>query len=224
MLQIKGLQKTSLIDYPSKLSCVVFLKGCNFRCGFCHNKDLVLDSGKLETVDEKEFFEFLDRRVGKLDGVVICGGEPCFSDGLVGFIGRIKAKGFLVKLDTNGSFPDILKYLIDNNLVDYVAMDIKYKFSKYGKFKNNILESVKLIIESGIDSEFRTTVVPGVLSKEDLISIAKFITNGKKYYLQQFRNKSCLDENFCKVEPFSKEKLEEFARDCGKFVESYVRD
>jgi len=223
LLQIKGLQKTSLIDYPKKIACVVFLEGCNFKCGFCHNKDLVLDSSKLETVALDEFFSFLDRRKGKLEGVVVCGGEPCLSEGLIDFISKIKAKKYLVKLDTNGSFPDVLEHLIMNGLIDYVAMDIKYNFKKYGKFEGSVKKSIKLIIDSGIDHEFRSTIVPGMISKEDLISIAQFIKGGKRYYLQQFRNKSCLNERFERVEPFSKEKLEEFGRACGKFIECYVR-
>lgn len=224
MLQIKGLVKTSLIDYPKKIACTIFLGGCNFRCGFCHNKQLVLEPEKVESVDKDEFFSFLDRRKGKLEGVVICGGEPCFNEGLIEFITKIKEKGYLVKLDTNGSFPDILGRLIDEKLIDYVAMDIKYPFERYDKFERNIRRSVRLVINSGIDHEFRTTVVPGFLSKNDLIKISKSLEGGKRFFLQQFRNKSCLNQEFEKIVPFSKEKLEEFARDCAKFIECYVRD
>lgn len=224
MLQIKGLVKTSLIDYPGKLSCVVFLFGCNLRCGFCHNKHLVLESDKVESIDQEEFFSFLDRRKGKLDGVVVCGGEPCFSEGLVSFISKIKEKGYLVKLDTNGSFPNVLEKLIKDRLIDYVAMDVKYSFKKYAKFSSSVKESIKLIIGSKINHEFRTTVVPGMLSKEDLVEIAKSLKGGKKLYLQQFRNDSCLNEDFERIVPFTKEKLEEFARACYKYVECYVRD
>ena len=216
--------KTSLIDYPGKLSCVVFLSGCNLRCGFCHNKHLVLESDKVESIDQEEFFSFLDRRKGKLDGVVVCGGEPCFSEGLVSFISKIKEKGYLVKLDTNGSFPNVLEKLIKDRLIDYVAMDVKYSFKKYAKFSSSVKESIKLIIGSKINHEFRTTVVPGMLSKEDLVEIAKSLKGGKKLYLQQFRNDSCLNEDFERIVPFTKEKLEEFARACYKYVECYVRD
>ncbi len=223
MLQIKGLQKTSLIDYPKKISCVVFLSGCNFKCGFCHNKDLVLDSSKLESISFDEFYSFLDRRSGKLEGVSICGGEPCLNSELVDFISKIKEKGYLVKLDTNGSFPDVLEKLIMSKLVDYVAMDVKYPFSRYNEFEKKVRKSIKLLIDSKIDHEFRTTVVPGMLSKKDLISIAESLKGGKRLYLQQFRNKNCLDKSFEKIVPFSKEKLEEFGRACGKFLKCYVR-
>lgn len=212
------------MDYPSKLSCVVFLSGCNFRCGFCHNKHLVLENKSVENIPEKEFFSFLDRRKGKLDGVVICGGEPCFSSGLIEFISKIKEKGFLVKLDTNGSFPDVLEKLISEGLVDYVAMDVKYPLKRYDEFSFKVKKSIKLIIESKIDSEFRTTVIPGMLSRDDLILIAKSLEGGKKLFLQQFRNDTCLNKDFEKIVPFSKEKLEEFGRACGKFIECYVRD
>lgn len=223
MLQIKGLQKTSLIDYPKKISCIVFLSGCNFKCGFCHNKDLVLDSSKLESISLDEFYDFLDRRQGKLEGVSICGGEPCLNSELVDFISKIKSKGYLVKLDTNGSFPDVLEKLIMGKLVDYVAMDVKYPFSRYKEFEGGVRKSVKLLIDSKIEHEFRCTVVPGMLSKKDLIDIAKSLEGGKRLYLQQFRNKNCLDKDFERIVPFSKEKLEEFGRACGKFLECYVR-
>lgn len=222
MLKIKGLQKTSLIDYPGKIACTVFLAGCNFRCGFCYNKDLVLDSGKLEIISQDEFFDFLDRRKGKLEGVVVCGGEPCFNEDLVDFISKIKNKGFLVKLDTNGSFPEVLKELV--KLIDYIAMDVKYPFSKYEKFENKVRDSVKLVIDSGVNHEFRSTCIPGILNKEDLVGIARCLENGKRYYLQQFRNKSCLDKDYEKIKPYSKEKLEEFARKCNLFIETRVRD
>jgi pyruvate formate lyase activating enzyme len=211
LLQIKGLQKTTLIDYPGKIACTVFLAGCNFRCGFCYNRNLVLDYDKMESISIDEFFSFLDRRKGKLDGVVICGGEPCFSDGLIEFISKIKEKGYSVKLDTNGSFPDVLLKLINDKLIDYVAMDIKYyPFSKYGKFENKIKESIKLIINSGVEHEFRTTVVPNVLGKEDIINIAKSLQGAKRYYLQQFRNEGCINKDFEKIKPYTKDEMEDF--------------
>lgn len=223
LLQIKGLQKSTLIDYPKKIACIVFLGGCNFKCGFCHNKNLVLDYDKTETIPQEEFFSFLDSRKGKLDGVVICGGEPCLSEGLFDFVKKIKSKGFSIKLDTNGSFPDVLRLLIESKMIDYVAMDIKYPFDRYEEFKNKVKESVNLIINSKIDHEFRTTVVPNTLSKDDLLNIASHLQGAEKYYLQQFRNKTCLNKEFENIEPFSKDKLEEFARKCSMYVKTSVR-
>lgn len=223
MFQIKGLQKTSLIDYPKKISCVVFLSGCNLKCGFCHNRDLVLEPDKLETIDFDEFYGFLDRRKGKLEGVVVCGGEPCFSEGLIDFIYIIKSKGYLVKLDTNGCFPKVLEHLIVNKRVDYLAMDVKYPLNRYGEYEKSVRKSAKMIIDSKIDHEFRCTVVPGFLNRQDLIEVAKSLEGGKRLFLQQFRNQECLNKEFEKIVPFSKEKLEEFGRECGKYIKTFVR-
>ncbi len=220
---IKGFLPNSLVDWDGKVAAVLFLGECNFRCGFCHNKDLVLDYKKMEDVDFDVVKGYLKRNENLIDGVVITGGEPCMHSYLKSLIRKIKAMKLLIKLDTNGSYPEVLKDLIENRLVDYVAMDIKYKADKYGKFKNNVLKSIKLIIESGIDSEFRTTVIPNVVCREDLTDIAKLIRGGKRYYLQQFKNENCLDKEFEKIEPFSKEKLEEFSRKCSMFIRTSVR-
>ena len=140
------------------------------------------------------------------------------------FLKKIKSLGYLIKIDTNGSFPERLQEFVDAGLIDYVAMDIKYyPFSKYGKFETKVRESIKLIINSGINSEFRSTCVPGMLSKSGLIEIAKFIREGKKYYLQQFKNEGCMKKEFEKIEPYSKDKLEEFARECSLFISTKVR-
>ncbi|OGE83838.1 MAG: anaerobic ribonucleoside-triphosphate reductase activating protein [Candidatus Doudnabacteria bacterium RIFCSPHIGHO2_02_FULL_43_13b] len=195
-----GYQKLTLIDYPGKLATTVFTVGCNFRCPFCHNPELV-DSRQF-TVNsnlEKEFFKFLKSRKGKLDGVCVTGGEPLIQPDIFEFIKKIKKLGFLVKLDTNGSRPDALKKIIDGKIVDYIAMDIKNSKKRYSEtcgYKTDIkrLElSVDLIRNSGIDYEFRTTVVPGIHAEKDFADIVEWISGAKNYYLQKYREIKILD-------------------------------
>lgn len=189
-MNIKGLQKTTLLDFPEKLACTVFLGGCNFRCPFCHNASLVLNSGSIEEIPEEEFFLYIEKRKGMLDGVCITGGEPLLSADIVDFIKKIRSYGLLVKLDTNGSFPDKLEYLLNEGLVDYVAMDIKNSRQKYAataglkKFPDEIERSIDLIIEKAPDYEFRTTVVRELHDAQDIADIAVRIKNAKKYFLQ----------------------------------------
>lgn len=222
-----GLQKTTLIDFPGRVACTVFLLGCNFRCPFCYSAELVLPE-KIKNqprVSEEEFFAFLAERKGLLEGVVICGGEPTFNQELPDFIGKIKKEGFLVKLDTNGSNPGMLKKLIAKNLVDYIAMDIKAPFSNYGKATggkgdlDQIKESAELIKNSGVDYEFRTTVVPGIHAKEDILRIAKDISPAKRYYLQNFRPEKNLDPEFEKVRPYPNDFLLEIQKAVSPFFE-----
>lgn len=197
-----GYQKLTLIDYPGKLAATVFTVGCNFRCPFCHNPELV-DSRQF-TVNgdlEREFFKFLKSRKGKLEGVCITGGEPLIQPDIINFIKKIKKLGFLVKLDTNGSRPDVLKKIIEGKLVDYIAMDIKNSKKRYSEtcgYETDIgrLElSVDLIRNSGIDYEFRTTVVPGIHTEKDFTDIAEWISGAKNYYLQEYREIKILDPN-----------------------------
>lgn len=195
-----GYQRLTLIDYPGKIATTVFTAGCSFRCPFCHNPGLV-DSrqftvhGKLE----KEFFDFLKKRKGKIEGVCITGGEPTIQKDLIGFIKKIKKLGFLVKLDTNGARPDVLRKVIKENLVDFIAMDIKNQLKNYDKTtgvkgdKERIKLSVDLIMNSGIPYEFRTTVVPGIHSEKDFEEIAKWIKGARAYYLQEYREIKILD-------------------------------
>lgn len=226
MVVIKGLQKTSLIDFSPYTSCVVFLAGCPFRCGFCHNPELVKNTESLKTIKEKEFFDFLNSRKGWLDGVCITGGEPTIHNDLVEFISKIKEKGYKVKLDTNGSNPDVLKKIIDEKLADYIAMDVKSSMKNYKKTINRnfelsrIKKSMKMIMNSKVDYEFRTTVVPGWVTKEDVKEIGKVLNGAKKYYIQNFRaTKHLLDENFEKIKPYSKEDLEEMKKESEKHFE-----
>jgi pyruvate formate lyase activating enzyme len=220
---IGGLQKFSLIDYPGKISAVVFLAGCNFRCGFCHNSELVIpelleDQSK---VSEKEFFDFLRTRQGKLDGVCITGGEPTIWQDLPEFIQKIKALGFLVKLDTNGTDPKMVEKVI--GLVDYFAIDIKNSPDKYKKTVNvdidaaDIEKTLKMIAARGIPLELRTTVVPGLISGEDFVKIKEWLAGlgvlekVSLYAIQQFRPLKTLNKDFQNIKPFPDEELKEMA-------------
>lgn len=223
---IKGLQPLSLLDYPGKPSAIVFLFGCNLRCGYCQNPGLVLaERSKDRTITEDEVFSFLDKRKGLLEGVVITGGEPCVNKGLGEFIKKIRSKGFLVKLDSNGCYPEVLKQLLDEKLVDYIAMDVKAPLSKYSAvagtqvMADKIVESIRLIKESGVDYEFRTTVIPGALGEPELMEIGKTIDHAKAYYLQQFENKINLDPSFSRLQPYPKEFLFEMKEKLSPFAE-----
>jgi len=208
---ISGMQKLTLLDYPNKTACLLFTQGCNFRCPFCHNKSLLENSSNNEIISEEEVFEYLEKRKNLLDGVCITGGEPLLQKNIEVFIKKIKEKGFLVKLDTNGSFPGRLKWLIDNKLVDYIAMDIKNNFVNYESasgVQNNNIENIKKSIEiienSGIEHEFRTTVVKEIHNEKMLENICEFIGKNEKYYIQNFVD----NENVLKTGLTSFEKIE----------------
>jgi len=223
-LKIKGLQKTSLIDYPPYTSCVVFLADCDFRCGFCQNPGLIVGLDKDKTISQKESFDFLSQRRKWLEGVVISGGEPCINDDLIEFISKIKKLSYNVKLDTNGTNPLMIKELINKKLIDYIAMDIKGSLEKYDDIANvkvnkrNIKQSVKIIIGSGIEYEFRMTAVPTLHNKQDFEEIGRWLKGAKRFYIQQFRNKVCLDKSFEKIKPFSRDELEEFKEILQKYI------
>ena len=227
MMQIGGLQKTTLIDYPGRIAATVFLCGCNFRCPWCYSSELVLPE-KIKNqprIPEKEFFDFLKKRKGLLEGVVLCGGEPTINKDLPDFIRNIKRLGYPVKIDTNGSNPEMLKDLIDKKLIDYVAMDIKAPKEKYNEAAGakvnikNIGKSVEILKNSNIDFEFRTTVVPSVHTKEDIIKIAKWIGPAKKYFLQNFRPEKTIDPKLEKIKPYPKEYLLEIQEAISPFFE-----
>ena len=190
---IKGLQKTTLLDYPQKVACTIFTGGCNLRCPFCHNASLVHLTDN-DCIDESELFSFLNKRTSILDGVCITGGEPLLQKDIKKFIIDIKSLGFSVKLDTNGCYPHILSELLSEHLVDYVAMDIKNSKEKYSVTCgininiNNIEESIHLLASSDIDYEFRTTVVREFHSQNDLEEIAKWISFAPHYFLQSFKD------------------------------------
>lgn len=192
-MKIHGLQKTTLLDYPEKVACTVFTAGCNFRCPFCHNASLVVDIPKEAAIDEESFFAFLKKRQGILDGVCITGGEPLLQPDIEDFIGRIKQLGYAVKLDTNGSFFNKLKMLVEKGLVDYVAMDIKNCPDAYVNTAGvkvldieAIKESVAYLKEGHVPYEFRTTVVKNYHTKEGFEKVGQWIQGTEKYFLQNF--------------------------------------
>ncbi len=206
-MYIAGLMKLSLIDYPGKIGCTVFTQGCVFRCRFCHNPELIPTKrfGKeVEETSEKEFFEFLESRKNKLDGVTITGGEPTIHPDLPNFIQKIKEMGFLVKLDTMGINPTIVKNLLDQNLVDCVAMDIKHSPKKYHLatgVKSNIKkiqETIELLKNSKIEYIFRTTCVPGIHKEEDFEELGEMIKGAKIYHIQEYRDEITYDKNLPK--------------------------
>ncbi len=231
-MQIGGLQKLTLIDFPGRLAATVFLVGCGFRCPFCYSSELVLPE-KIKNqpkISQKEFFSFLKDRKGLLEGVVICGGEPTLNKELPAFARKIKKNGYLVKLDTNGSNPAMLKELIDKKLIDYVAMDIKGPKEKYGeivgmpkcwsnRMMKNIEKSVEILKNSKIDFEFRTTVVPGLLEKEDILKIVHWIKPAPKYFLQNFRAEKTIDSSFQNIRPYPNEYLLEIQKAIAPFFD-----
>jgi pyruvate formate lyase activating enzyme len=229
-----GLQKTTLLDFPGKIAATVFICGCNFRCPWCYNPELVLPKRikSQPKIPEKYFFDFLKKRKGLLEGVCITGGEPTLNRDLPKFVKKIKKLGYLVKLDTNGSEPEMLKKLITENLLDYLAMDIKAplglnfqlptsnfklnsnsQISKYQKAtgvkinREKIKKSIEIIKNSDIEYEFRTTIVPTIQKKEDILEIAREISPAKRYILQNFRPEKTIDPKFEKIKPYSKEYL-----------------
>lgn len=222
-LPIKGIQKLSLIDYPKKLCATIFVGECNFRCSYCYNVSLVLEPKNLRTIPEQDVLDFLSERKGFLDGICVGGGEPTIHKELPIFLSRVKKLGFLVKVDTNGSKPKMLKRLIDEGLVDYIAMDVKAPLRKYRETVRaevnieSIKESIGLIRASDIDYEFRITVVPRLTTEDDLLEIAKMLKSSKRFVIQQFKPGRTLDESFKDVSPYSKEKLEEFKRKLAPF-------
>ena len=191
-MDIAGLQKLTLLDFPGKLACTVFLPGCNLRCPFCHNASLVLPGRAVPLMTQEELLDFLRGRKGKLDGVCITGGEPTLHRDLMQLFQQIKELGLACKLDTNGTRPEVLKQLLDAKLLDYVAMDIKNSPQKYTATCGNVdvlekvKESVRLLEESGIDHEFRTTVFHPYHTREDMTEIGKWLAGTKKYFIQQF--------------------------------------
>ncbi len=195
MLKIYGLQKMTLLDYPGHVACTVFLNACNFRCPFCHNFELVTGDAP-PVMGTEELFAFLDKRRGLLDGVAITGGEPCLHPELPDLIRGIRALGFKIKLDTNGCYPAMLRRLLEEGLVDYVAMDIKNSPERYAETAGietvdlgPIRESVKLLMSSSVDYEFRTTVVDELHSEPDFALIGQWIQGAKRYYLQAFTDR-----------------------------------
>lgn len=194
-MMISGFQKLTLLDYPGKLACTLFTGGCNFRCPFCHNASLVVDVARNPVVAEEEILSYLKKRQGVLEGVCITGGEPTLQPDLIDFIAKIKEIGFLVKLDTNGSRPDVLYKAIEAGLVDYVAMDIKSSPERYGAVAGvenmdlaPITASKDLLLEGRVEYEFRTTVVHELHRVEDFVGIGEYIRGAGQYFIQSFKD------------------------------------
>ena len=225
---IGGLEKLSILDYPDHLAAIIFTQGCNFRCHFCYNPMLVLTREGEDEKNKKEkglsplstedLFLFLKERYGRLDGVVITGGEPTLHPDLPSFISEIKAFGYDVKLDSNGTNPEMLQELISKKLIDYIAMDIKAPLAKYENTVSalvacdNLEKSVKIIIASGLPHEFRTTVVPGLLAKEDFQAMGELIKGADNWYLQKFKSDTDLvDGTFQGKDAYTDKEMAEFA-------------
>lgn len=225
-MKIKGFIKTTFIDYPGKIASMVFLPGCNFRCSFCFNPELIFESDKIEDVSEKEIFDFLEKQKKWIDAVVISGGEPTLQKDLYDFIRRIKKMGFLVRIYTNGTSPDALKKLIDEKMIDSIAMDIKAPLteSSYESITNtkgfleNVKRSISLVMNSELDYEFRTTVVPGLHSDEDIEEIAKYIKGANLFVLQKFLPENALDTKLKKLKTQSDEEMQKLAEIAQHYV------
>jgi pyruvate formate lyase activating enzyme len=242
---IGGLIKTSLVDYPGKVSAIVFTKGCSFACHFCYNPLLVWPEetasvtspntrGHLRKSEKEpapnlisadDLFQFLEKRAQQLDALVITGGEPTIHRDLPEFIRKVRALGYAIKLDTNGTNPDMLAALVKEGLIDYIAMDLKGPAEKYSEITgvkadfNKIKKSVKIIMASGLPYEFRTTVVPGLLNKEDIAPMGEIIKGADKWYLQKFRSNTALvDEGFQGRKPYTDKDMAEMAKAGGRYA------
>ncbi|MBR7132026.1 MAG: anaerobic ribonucleoside-triphosphate reductase activating protein [Clostridia bacterium] len=222
-MNFNGFQKLTLLDFPGKVACTLFTAGCNFRCPFCHNAGLVTDIDNSTVFPEEQVLEFLEKRKGILEGVCITGGEPLLQPDLTDFIRRVKAEGFCVKLDTNGSYPERLISLAEAGLLDYVAMDVKNCPEKYGATAGvkdfnmkPVNESIDYLLGGKIPFEFRTTVTAEHHTPQDIEAIARRISGAPKYFLQNFVNSgNCLDRS---LTPVSNEMLEEMCNKASKYV------
>jgi pyruvate formate lyase activating enzyme len=232
-MHIGGFIKQSLIDYPGKIASIVFTAGCNLRCPYCHNSDLVLINDKTQNIDENEILKYLKENASLLDGVVITGGEPLMHHDIFDFIRKIRGLGLLVKIDTNGSFPEVLKKIIDEKAADYIAMDVKnyLKFSQYQKASGKmsqqvfekILKSISILIDSGIDHEFRTTIVKGIHRMEDLAGLARSLAKSKSWVLQNFNEGNILDRT-ATFKPFGKSEMDQIERQTRLVMKNvYIR-
>ena len=226
-LKIGGMQKMTLIDYPGKMAAIIFMSGCNFKCPYCHNRDLVYTPENYEYVDSEEVLDYLEKRSNVLDGVCVSGGEPLMQDDLERFIRRIRKLGYAVKLDTNGFYPDKLKNLVEKKIVDYVALDIKNTKEKYGETIGTatdsfdvkpIEKSLKYLKNSKVEFEVRTTVVKEFHTLDDLKAIAKWVGPVDHFYLQQFEdNGNTIQEG---LHAYSKEEMEGFLKEIQKLIPS----
>jgi pyruvate formate lyase activating enzyme len=227
-MKIGGLQKVSLIDYPEAICGVIFLQGCNFKCSYCHNPELVDPKLFGPCLEENKVLNFLAKRIGKLDAVSITGGEPTIQKDLIPFIKQIRKLGFAVKIDSNGSQPNVIKKLLDEKLLDFIAMDIKAPLEKYKSIVKVLVdtqpieESIRLILKSKIPHEFRTTVVKSQLTEKDILKIAKLISGAKRYALQKFVPTKTLDKKFIKEKTYPDDELEKIKKRLEKEIPSVI--
>lgn len=227
-MEIGGFIKTTLSDWDGKVACMVFTPGCNFSCPFCHNPELA--KGKSDLVDEDKVLEYINENSDFLNGVVISGGEPTLRKDLYGFLKKVKEFGLGIKLDTNGSHPEVLDDLIGAKMVDFVAMDVKAPMvkEKYDTAAgtdvnlDDIIESIRIIKDSGISHEFRTTVYPGAVSVEDVIEIAKYLRGADCYCIQQFRPDVTMSAEAGKTEPYPVKSIRYMYDGAKPFVKKVV--
>lgn len=227
-MKIHGLQKMTLLDFPGRVACTVFLGGCDFRCPYCHNFELVTGEAK-PLMDDEELFAFLEKRHGLLDGVAITGGEPCMNPGLPDLLRRIREMGFMTKLDTNGYHPEVLEKILEEGLVDYVAMDIKNSPEKYAETvglaeldMSRIEKSITLLVNGPVDYEFRTTVVKEFHQEADFEKIGEMIRGAKRYFLQCFTDRDTVP--YGNLHGPESEEMEQFAEIARHYVpETQVR-
>ena len=217
MVEIKGLEKFAPLDFPGHISSTIFLGGCNFRCPYCHNADLVLRPGTLATIPVDFFVSYLDSRKGWLEGICITGGEPLLDDSVEVLFRLIKERNLLVKVDTNGSRPDRLEELIEARLVDQVAMDVKAPLARYREVTRSevdageIVRSTEILRASGLAHMFRTTLVPGLVEEKDLLEIAQMLHGAKLFQVQQFSGHNTIDEKYLELQPFAPEEIRRMA-------------
>ena len=227
-MNIGALQKFSLIEYPGKICAIVFTQGCNFRCPYCHNRELVDPEAYGPTMAESDVFSFLEKRKKKLDAVTVTGGEPTLQPDIFSFLEKLKMMEYLTKVDSNGSRPDVLKKLIDSRLVDYIALDVKAPLARYreitrsGVREEDIRKSIECVMSSGVDYEFRTTVVPSLLSPDDLRDIAQTISGARRLALQRFVPSKTLDPAFLNERNYPEETFASIADDIRSFVSDVI--
>ena len=227
-MKICGVQGISVIDYPGKIASILFLGGCNFRCPFCHNVSLIDGYESLDYKNSEAVLEDLGKRKGFIDAVVITGGEPLInSSELIALLSKLREMDLSIKIDTNGYSTDMLRMVLELGLVDYIAMDIKTSIDRYDVAvglelnTDRILNSIKIILESSIEYEFRTTCVPGLVDSKEIESISRLIEGAARYYLQQYRvEEPTLDPSYMKLTPYPAEKLESFKTIAQEFVTS----
>ena len=223
-MKIGGLQKTSLLDYPDNVSAIVWTVGCNFHCPFCYNKDIV--EGKTGLISEEEILVFLEKRKGLIEGLVITGGAPLMQEGITDFCEKVKKLGYLIKVDTNGMYPEKLKELVDKKLVDYIAMDVKAPKKKYNDLSGvkadikKIQESIDIIRKSGVDYEFRTTFIPEFLTQKDIVEIGEWLKGSKRFYIQQFKNDvPMISSEMSAIKPYSRDEILDTLEEVKTFFE-----